>query len=61
MDRFPFELMGDRLLTCARGASSIPIAEWILAVMLAFEKRLPEVWLDDAPEHWSRGNLGATA
>src|SRR5438105_3858593 len=58
VDRFPFELVGDRLLTCARGASAIPIAEWVLAVMLAFEKRLPEAWVAEAPEHWSHLELG---
>jgi phosphoglycerate dehydrogenase-like enzyme len=49
VDRFPFELLGDRPLTCSRGGSSVPIAEWVLAMMLAFEKRLPEVWLHDVP------------
>lgn len=42
VDRFPFDVVGDRVLTCSRGASAVPIAEWVLAVMLAFEKRLPE-------------------
>jgi phosphoglycerate dehydrogenase-like enzyme len=49
VDRFPFELLGDRLLTCSRGGSSVPIAEWVLAMMLAFEKRVPEVWIHDVP------------
>ena len=60
VDRFPFELLGDRPLTCSRGASSIPIAEWVLAMMLAFEKRLPDVWVHDVPtkaQQWRR--LGA--
>jgi phosphoglycerate dehydrogenase-like enzyme len=55
VDRFPFELLGDRILTCARGASAIPIAEWVVAVMLAFEKRLPEAWVHEPPETWSVG------
>jgi len=49
VDRFPFELLGDRPLTCSRGGSSVPIAEWVLAMMLAFEKRVPEVWIHDVP------------
>jgi phosphoglycerate dehydrogenase-like enzyme len=49
IDRFPFELLGERPLTCSRGASAIPIAEWVLAMMLAFEKRLPDVWIHDVP------------
>ena len=40
-------------LTCSRGASAIPIAEWVLAMMLAFEKRLPESWIHEPPEHWN--------
>jgi phosphoglycerate dehydrogenase-like enzyme len=33
------------MVTCARGASAVPIAEWVLAMVLAFEKRVPDVWL----------------
>jgi phosphoglycerate dehydrogenase-like enzyme len=59
VDRMPFRLLGDRLLTCARGASAIPIAEWIIAMMLAFEKRLPDAWVAAPPQHWNAGfNLG---
>lgn len=58
VDRVPLELIGDRLLTCSRGASGIPIAEWVLAVMLAFSKRLPDVFLDDEPDEWSSDSLG---
>ena len=43
VDRFPVEAVhDDQVLTCSRGASAVPIAEWTLAMMLAFEKRLPE-------------------
>jgi phosphoglycerate dehydrogenase-like enzyme len=56
---FPFEALGPRLLTCARGASAGPIAEWALAVMLAAEKRLPEMWLHAPPAHWSIASLGS--
>ena len=38
VDRFPFEVVGDRAVTCSRGASAVPIAEWVLAMLLAFEK-----------------------
>ena len=57
VDRFPFDVVGDRLLTCSRGASAVPIAEWVLAVMLAFEKRLPETWIHE-PAQWRRLQLG---
>jgi phosphoglycerate dehydrogenase-like enzyme len=59
VDGFPFHLLGDRPLTCSRGGSAVPIAEWTLAVMLAFEKRLPEAWVHAVPaEGWSRTALG---
>jgi phosphoglycerate dehydrogenase-like enzyme len=58
VDGFPFEALGDRLLTCSRGASAIPIAEWVLAVMLAAEKKLPESWIHEPPAHWSIAALG---
>ena len=59
VDRFPFDLLGDRVLTCSRGGSAIPIAEWVLAVMLAFEKRLPDAWIHDVPgDRQSRMHLG---
>jgi phosphoglycerate dehydrogenase-like enzyme len=59
VDRFPFEWLGDRTLTCSRGASAVPIAEWILAVMLAFEKHLPDAWIEEPPERWSMAELGS--
>jgi phosphoglycerate dehydrogenase-like enzyme len=53
VDRFPLDVVGDRLLTCSRGASAVPIAEWVLAQMLAFEKDLPGVWLRARPTSWN--------
>ena len=62
VDAFPARLLGDRILTCSRGASAVPIAEWVLATMLAFEKRLPETWIAAPPaEVWGRGRLGGLA
>lgn len=58
VDSFPGELFDGRTVTCARGASAIPIAEFVLAAMLAFEKRLPETWLHEPPEHWNFAPLG---
>jgi phosphoglycerate dehydrogenase-like enzyme len=58
VDRFPMDAIGDCVLTCARGASAIPIAEWTLAMMLAFEKRLPESWATKVPERWNWAELG---
>jgi phosphoglycerate dehydrogenase-like enzyme len=59
VDRFPLPLVGERLVTCSRGASAVPIAEWTLAVMLAFEKRLPATWIQAPPASgWHSGTLG---
>lgn len=61
VDRFPLALVGDRTLTCSRGASAVPIAEWVLAEMLAVEKRLPDSWITSGPEHWHTAQLGGLA
>jgi phosphoglycerate dehydrogenase-like enzyme len=58
IDSFPRELFDGRTVTNARGASAIPIAEFVLAGMLAFEKRLPETWIEEPPEHWNFAPLG---
>jgi phosphoglycerate dehydrogenase-like enzyme len=58
VDRFPLAAVGNRVLTCSRGASAIPIAEWTLAMLLAFEKRLPESWIAAPPERWNQAELG---
>jgi phosphoglycerate dehydrogenase-like enzyme len=62
VDAFPLHLVGDRILTCSRGASAVPISEWVLATMLAFEKRLPDSWVDRKPQTWNfpaSGSLGS--
>ncbi len=46
-----FERVG--VVTCSRGASAVPISEYVLATMLAFAKGLPEFWIDAAPERWN--------
>ena len=64
IDAFPLDRLGDRVLTCSKGATSVPIAEYVLAVMLAFEKRLPEEWLSAPPPAWNApqgGPLGGLA
>ena len=59
IDGFPLDLLGDRMMTCSRGASAIGISEWCLTMMLAFEKDLPDVWLSTPPERWYTAELGA--
>jgi len=53
IDGFPLDALGDRTLTCSKGASSVPIAEYVLATMLAYEKQLPDQWLTEPPEQWN--------
>jgi phosphoglycerate dehydrogenase-like enzyme len=62
IDRFPLHLVApDVTVTCSRGASAVPIAEWTLAVMLAVEKRLPETWIHEKPAGWHGAQLGSLA
>ncbi len=49
VDVYPHALFRDRTVTCSRGVMSVPIAEFVLATMLAADKRLPEVWSPDMP------------
>jgi phosphoglycerate dehydrogenase-like enzyme len=58
VDSFPDKLFDGRTVTCARGASAIPISEFVLAAMLAFEKHLPETWIHEPPDHWNFASLG---
>jgi phosphoglycerate dehydrogenase-like enzyme len=55
-DRVPAEVFDGRTVTCARGASSGPISEFVIGAILAFAKRLPDVWLDEPPRHWNFPN-----
>lgn len=52
IDNFPLHHIGDRVLTCGRGSSAVPIAEWTLAMMLNFEKKLPESCIRSQPDDW---------
>lgn len=39
----------DRIVTCSRGAHAIPISEFVLATIIAYEHRIPAMWISDAP------------
>jgi phosphoglycerate dehydrogenase-like enzyme len=58
IDSYPRELFDGRTVTNARGASAIPISEFVLAGMLAFEKHLPDTWIREPPKHWNFAPLG---
>ena len=53
IDGFPLDALGDRTLTCSRGAGAAAISEWVLAMMLAFEKDLPASWIHEPPDQWN--------
>jgi len=58
VDGMPAEVLEGRIVTCSRGAGSVPISEWALAVMLAFEKHLPDTFVREPPQRWSWAELG---
>lgn len=61
IDSWPRWLLEGRTVTCARGVSAIPIAEFALAAMLAFEKEIPDMWLREPPKRWNMASLGELA
>jgi len=52
------DLLAGRLVTNSPGASAIPISEFVLAAILAVEKRIPDVWLHEPPERWNFFRMG---
>jgi phosphoglycerate dehydrogenase-like enzyme len=57
IDEFPDWILEAPLLTVTRGAQAAPIAEFVLAAMLAHEKRLPAMWIHAAAD-WRQCPLG---
>lgn len=58
VNAFPFHELRGTPLSCSRGASAIPISEWVMAMLLAAEKRLPASWLHEPPKRWNLFDLG---
>lgn len=58
IDTFPTQHLGERPLTVSRGATSVAIAEWVMAQILTAEKRLPESWVSEPPAQWGGPELG---
>jgi phosphoglycerate dehydrogenase-like enzyme len=59
VEDFPLHLVGDRLLTCSRGSTSVYIAEWVVAQLLTVEKQLPAAWVHEPPATWGGLQLGS--
>jgi len=53
VDKVPRSIYDGRIVTCARGASAVPISDWVMAAVLAWAKRMPQTWLDAPPRHWN--------
>ena len=54
IDDFPIGVIGDQcVLTNSRGLSAMPIAEWVMACMLSFVKRMPGSFVTEPPKHWN--------
>lgn len=60
VDHYGRELVGERILTSAVGATSLAIAEWAMAMILSAAKDVPNNWVKEAPQKWfatQGGNL----
>ncbi|HEX4017568.1 MAG TPA: NAD(P)-dependent oxidoreductase [Frankiaceae bacterium] len=58
VEDFPLQLLGNRILTCSRGVNAVNVAEWTMAMLLAFEKQLPAQWVAAPPARWGAVDLG---
>ncbi len=62
IERFPLGELPEAIpLTCTRGASGVPISEYVLAAMLDHEKQLATLFVIEPPAAWSRARLGGLA
>ncbi|WP_182357268.1 NAD(P)-dependent oxidoreductase [Tomitella gaofuii] len=59
IDTFSLGILDGRPLTVSRGATSVPIAEWVMAQILTAEKNLPQSWVTAPPERWGGAELGS--
>lgn len=59
VDAYPRWMFDGPIVTCGRGLHAIPIAEFVLASLLAVDKLIPSIWVGDA-EAWRRRQLQAS-
>lgn len=60
IDFYPRWLLDGPPVTCGRGVSAVPIAEFTLGAILAFEKRFEDIRMRSAAD-WRRAELGSLA
>jgi phosphoglycerate dehydrogenase-like enzyme len=60
VDEYPPWIFDVPVVTCGRGTNSAPIAEFVLAALLANVKRLPDIWIRNAAD-WKFRELGTLA
>ena len=58
VDELPPVVFDGRVVTCARGASAIPVAEFAMAAALNAVKRLPESWVHEPSSRHGYAELG---
>jgi len=58
VDEFPPWVFDVPHVTCGRGSNSVAIAEFTLAALLAVEKRLPDIWVNNAAAWLPKPSLG---
>ncbi|PLW83641.1 hypothetical protein CWI75_04635 [Kineobactrum sediminis] len=61
VDDYPLKQLSAQRVSCSKGATAVPIAEWVMAVILAQSKRLPGSWIDQPPEQWYMAELDSLA
>jgi len=57
IDFYPPWLFDGPVVTCARGSSSVALAEFALAAIFAAAKRLPDIWIAGA-DQWAASPIG---
>jgi len=57
VDEYPPWIYEVPVVTCGRGTNSAPIAEFVLAALLAVAKKLPDIWISSAAD-WKLNELG---
>jgi phosphoglycerate dehydrogenase-like enzyme len=58
VDEYPRWIFEAPVVTCGRGANSVSVAEFVLAGLLAVEKKLPAIWIARAEDWRSDAGLG---